>query len=82
MAVKDSSYRQAEDFGGISCSCIATFSDYGSVECKATCQEIISTIICRLFEQKHEYVDDVIYWEVQKDIHKWHLIHFGILLRI
>lgn len=60
MVVKDSSYRQAEDFGGCSGHCIATLNGYGSVECKTTCQENINTIICRLFEQRHEYVGEVI----------------------
>lgn len=64
--MKDSSYRQAEDFGGFPGYCIATFSDYGSVEYKTTCQKSISTIICWLFEQEHKYVDDVIYQEVKK----------------
>lgn len=60
MAVKDSSYGQAEDSGGCSGCCIATFNAYGSVECKTTYLENISTIISRLFGQRHQYVDDVI----------------------
>jgi len=43
--VKNSSYREDEDIAGCSGCCIATFGDYGPVECKTIYQENINTVI-------------------------------------